>query len=124
VASVLLLLLHVPPPASLKPIVAPTQTCTTPLIAEGRGLTVIKNVEVQPATVYEILVEPVAAAVTTPDELPIVATDGLLLTQTPPDVASPKVVVPFTQSVLLPEIIAGAGFTVTTPVVVHPVPNE
>ena len=43
-----LLLVHVPPPASLKPIFDPVHTVLAPLIADGKGLTVTGNVAIQP----------------------------------------------------------------------------
>ena len=46
------------------------------------------------------------------------------LLHAPPVVASFKVVVDVAQIFGVPEIVAGVGFTVTTAVTVHPVPNE
>jgi hypothetical protein len=48
VATLVVLLLHVPPPASLSEVVEPTQTEGVPLIADGNGLTVTTRVAVQP----------------------------------------------------------------------------
>lgn len=57
--------------------------------------------------------------VTTPDDNPIVATPGLLLVHVPPVTASVSVVVPPMHIGAIPEI-AGAVFTVTIIVEVHP----
>jgi len=48
VAIAVLLLLHVPPPASVKVIGLPIHAVDGPEMAEGRGLTVIGIVRVQP----------------------------------------------------------------------------
>lgn len=58
---------------------------------------------------------------TNPDVEPIVAIPVLLLLHTPPAVASFKVVVPSTQTLVTPVIEDGKGFTVTTVVVRQPV---
>ena len=48
VATVVVLLLHVPPPTSLKVVVDPTHTDTVPVIEDGNGLTVTTVVAKQP----------------------------------------------------------------------------
>ena len=48
VAADVLLLLHVPPPASVNAVVEPAQTLAVPVIAEGRVLTVTTVVFWQP----------------------------------------------------------------------------
>ena len=98
-----LLLLHVPPVALLLTVaVAPAQSVALPpLIVPANGVvfTVIKAVSVAvphvPVTEYVIIATPVAAAVTTPAAL-IVAIDGLLLLQLPPDKVLLSVRVPDT----------------------------
>ena len=47
-AMVAALLLHVPPPASVKSVVEPTQTVDEPEIAGGIGFTVTGNVAIHP----------------------------------------------------------------------------
>jgi len=42
-----LLLIHVPPPASLSAVVSPTQTLAVPLIGAGSGVTEIVAVAIQ-----------------------------------------------------------------------------
>jgi hypothetical protein len=56
-----------------------------------------------------------------PDEMPIVATDGLLLVHVPPVVASCSVVIAPIQIDFAPEIVSGSGFTVNTATVAQPV---
>ena len=48
IATVVLLLLHVPPPASLNVVVKPEQTSSVPSIAVGKGSTVTMVVIIQP----------------------------------------------------------------------------
>ena len=48
VATVVVLLLHVPPPASLNVVVEPRHTDAVPVIDEGNGLTVTIVVAIQP----------------------------------------------------------------------------
>ena len=43
-----ILLLHVPPPASVNAVVSPTHTLSVPVIADGNGLTVTTDVVLQP----------------------------------------------------------------------------
>ena len=51
-ATAVLLLVHIPPPAVLPNIVvAPAHTCSVPLITEGAKFTIIVVVAVQPAAV-------------------------------------------------------------------------
>ena len=62
--------------------------------------------------------------VTNPEVAPIVATDGLLLVQEPPDVASAKVAVePIQYTAVEPPIAAGNGFTVNGLMSVQPEGN-
>ena len=69
-----------------------------------------------------MIVKPVAAPVTIPLAEPTVATTVLLLAHVPPP-PSLKVIAAPTQTVAGPEIAEGSGFTVTTVVVVQPVPK-
>jgi hypothetical protein len=62
--------------------------------------------------------------VTTPEEVPIVATAGLLLVHVPPGVASVSVMVVPRQTLDDPEMEAGDGLTVTTALTVQPLPSE
>ena len=50
VATDILLLIHVPPPASLRAVVRPAHTLVVPVIADGKGFTVISEVIIQPVT--------------------------------------------------------------------------
>lgn len=63
---------------------------------------------------------PEATPVTIP-EVPTVANAVLLLLQVPPLVASVSVVVDPAQTMAVPPMAAGSGFTVTIEVVIHPV---
>ena len=55
---------------------------------------------------------------------PTVAIGVALLVQVPPAVASVRVVVAPTQTIAVPNIVAGIGLIVTIAVLVQPVPNE
>jgi hypothetical protein len=90
----------------------PTQTPVGPVIAAGRGFTVIGVVVVQPVpgTVYVIVVVPATTPVNIPDDGPIVATAVALLVQVPPPVASLNVIVdPPSHAVDGPVIDGGTG---------------
>ena len=67
-----------------------------------------------------MIVVPAAMPVTTPLNGSIMAIDGALLLQPPPAVASVSGSVTPAQTVGLPEIFAGRGFTVTTMAAVQP----
>ena len=67
-----------------------------------------------------IVVDPSALPVTTPVPDPTDAVEGKALVQVPPPVRSVNVIVLKRHTVGDPEIAAGAAFTVTTVVVVHP----
>lgn len=69
-----------------------------------------------------MVVVPAATPDTTP-ELFIVATEVLLLLHVPPVVASLSEVVDPTQTLVVPSIAPGSGFTVTTVVLKHVVPK-
>jgi hypothetical protein len=85
VATLVLLLVHVPPPVLLVKVVElPTHMLVEPAIAAGLAVTVTVAVTRQPEIEYVIIEVPVA----TPQKLPvpaIVATAGLLLDQVPPE---------------------------------------
>ena len=70
-----------------------------------------------------MFVVPAAMPVTSPVLRPIVAASVLLLVQSPPAVASDKVVVSPAHTVSVPVITAGNGFTVTTVDVAQVVDN-
>ncbi len=48
VATVVLLLVHVPPPTSVSVVVKPMHTLAAPVIADGAGLTLATNVARHP----------------------------------------------------------------------------
>ena len=64
---------------------------------------------------------PTPTPVTTPDELPILAVVGLLLSHVPPGDASASVVFEPTHTFVTPPMAAGNGFTVKTTVALQPV---
>lgn len=66
---------------------------------------------------------PAVTPVTTPVPEPTVAL-ALLLLHVPPGVTSVNVIVAPSHKLPLPDIADGFAFTVTTALVVHPVPNE
>ena len=88
---------------------------------EGIGLTVNGVIAIQPVgKVYVILTVPAVMPDTTPEEEPTVATVVLLLVQLPPAEPSVNVVVWPIQTLAVPPIAAGNGFTVTGTKVLHP----
>jgi hypothetical protein len=120
-ATALLLLLQVPPPASVSTVVEPTQRFDGPDIADGSGFTVSTLVTRQPVdNVYEMVVVPADTPERKPVNKLMVATEVELLIHVPPP-ASVKEVFPPTQTAGEPDIGAGKGFTITTVVVIHPV---
>ena len=127
VATVVILLLHVPPGvASLNVVFAPTQIVVAPTIGAGSGFTTNDVVVIHPVpNVYVITVVPpgLAPPVTNPVLVPIVATAVRLLLHVPPGVPSLKVVVSPAHIVVLPDIAAGKGLTVTVTVLKQPVGN-
>jgi hypothetical protein len=66
------------------------------------------------------MVVPALIPLTTPVELPTVATAVLLLLHVPPPVAHESVVEPPAQALVVPVIAAGTEFTVRTAVDRHP----
>jgi hypothetical protein len=126
VAINVLLLLHVPPPASIRLVEDPAQAVGVPAIGLGNAFTVtIALIEHPPGAVYvmvAVLVNNTAPPVTTPVVNPTEAIVGLLLSQVPPVVASVKCVVSPEHTFKVPVIAAGAGFTVTIAVELQPVP--
>ena len=119
-----LLLAQVPPPASVRFMVEPTQTCVGPEIPVGLLLTVTVLVVKQPLpSVYVIIDVPDVAPVTMPVVPPIVACVVLLL-QVPPVGDEDNVVVDPMQTVAVPVITPGFGFTVTVSVTEQPVKVE
>jgi hypothetical protein len=116
--------LQIPPGVALvSKVDDPLQTLAVPPIAAGAALTVIVVVLKHPVgKVYVIVEVPAATEVTTP--VPeIKATLASLLLHIPPTLASNNVVVRPVHTVVVPVITAGVGFTVTTCVLVQPVPN-
>jgi len=124
-ATETLLLLHVPPAdVLLSVVVAPTHTTAVPVMEAGRGLTVKPVVVLHPVgSVYVIVTLPETRPLTMPLDDPIVATDGLLLVHVPPVLPSVKVTDEPAQTLLKPDIAAGAGLTVTTVSAVQPPDN-
>ncbi len=70
-----------------------------------------------------MVVVPIAMPETRPDETPIVATAVLLLAHVPPVTALVSVFDPPVQTVFMPVIAGGKGFTVTIIVDIQPVEN-
>ena len=81
---------------------------------DGNAFTVTVAFTAQPVpNVYDITDVPADTPVTTPPAL-IVATAGVALLQVPPAVASANTVVKPAQTLNVPVMTAGSGFTVTT----------
>jgi hypothetical protein len=127
VATDVLPLVHTPPPASVRVMVAPGHTTPGPDIGLGIGFTVSTvDVTQPPAVVYVMVVVaamplPVTSAFTTPDVDPIVATAVLELVHVPPVTPLVRVVVAPSHSAVVPLMAVGAGFTVTIFDAVQPV---
>ena len=123
-ATVVLLLLHVPPVvASVSVVVVPEQMVKVPEIGLGRGFTVTTEVVLQPNVVNVIdEVPPVPKPLTVP--VPVtVATPVLLLVQVPPPEASLSVVVAPSQTVSVPVIATGCELTLISITAVQPAGN-
>jgi hypothetical protein len=96
-------------------VVLPTHMANVPVMAAGKFTTVSAFVFAHPfVSVYVMLVDPPAIAVTLPERLPTVATPALLLVQTPPVGVLVKVSADPAQRLVLPVIADGAVFTVIT----------
>ena len=108
-------MLHEPPPTrSLSTVEEPTHTNAEPSIPDGDALTVTTTDAKHPEpTVYLIVVVPALTPLTTPVDDTTVATAVLELLQVPLP-SSLSVVVAPRQTVNVPIIPDGKGFTVTT----------
>jgi hypothetical protein len=105
VAIVASLLLHTPPPASLKAAGKPMQSAG-PVIAGGVAVTEKMSVFWQPAeTLYVMRAVPGANPITAPLPEAIVATVALLLIHVPPVVASDNVIVEPVHIAFWPDIV-------------------
>lgn len=123
VASVGLLVLHVPPPvASLSDVVNAWQTVAVPVMDDGLGFTVKTVVDVAHPfpRLYVIVAVPLVTGQVTPVDEPTVATDVAELVKVPPaGVALSVVQVPM-QVLPGPVMAPATGFTVTTAVALPP----
>jgi hypothetical protein len=110
VATAGFVLIQVPPRlASFSVENCPVQTAALPVIGATRLTTLNAMVELQPVIPVKLMVVvPVVMPVTMPD-VPIVATDGLLLLQVPTTVVSVRVTVEPAQTPLGPTIGPGAA---------------
>jgi len=124
VATVLLLLAHVPLPVrSVSNVAEPAHTDFVPPIAAGFGLTVNPNVLLQPViNVYDIVAVPALTPFTVPELT--AATAPFVLLHTPPPVLSVSRVENPAQILFVPPIAAGKGFTVTIIDARQPEPRE
>ena len=125
VATVVIVLLHVPPVvASVKLMVVPVHRLVGPVIDPGPAPTVTTVVAIQPApSEYVIVVVPIVPPVRIPVVRPIVATVVVLLVHVPPVTASLNVMVPPMHTPVGPRIDVGEGLTLITVVVQQPVGN-
>ena len=128
VAIEVLLLAHVPPPASLNKIVDPGQTLEGPTIRLGSTLTVTTELVVQPPGAVYIIIAVVVNTVLPPVTIPVVnptkAIVGLPELHVPPVVASDKCVLSPEQTLRVPEMADGVRFTVTITIAVQAAPIE
>lgn len=119
-------LAHVPPVTELlNVVVEPIQVAIVPVIAGGGGMTVTMPVTVHPVPEsLNVIVEvPAIFPVTIPEDEPMVATIVLLLVHVPEPDELLRTDVPPMQTFILPDIVAGEGFTVTVVTTLQPVLN-
>lgn len=124
VATVVTLLVHVPPDVVLLScVVAPAHIVVLPVMVVGNGFTVTVIDRLHPVGNASVItdVPPGALPVIIPVVVPIGATTGLLLLHVPPPVLSVSAMVDPTHTLVGPTITPGNGFTVTIVVVEHPV---
>jgi hypothetical protein len=114
VATPMLLLLHAPPlVASVSVVAEPTHTPVAPDTDAGDAITDVTAVAEQPVpSVYVITVVPAAIPLTAPVPEPMAAADGLLQLHVPPAVVLRNVTMAPVQTLELPAIAPGSGFTV------------
>lgn len=115
-------LVHTPPEGELPNVILPPiPTIDGPVIALGKGLTVITVVIEQPDdNVYVIVAVPKEAPVTKPLVRSTVATVGLLLIHVPPSALSNNVTDDPRQTICGPPIGPGVGRIVNVVTLVHP----
>lgn len=110
---------------SLSAVEDPIQTVVFPIMAEGKGLTVMLLLTEQPVgRMYIIFVVPGAAPDAMPEAGSIVAIDVPALLHVPPAEPSLSCEATPTQIVAGPVIAAGNGFTTTDTLVAQPRPSE
>lgn len=122
VATIMLPLVHDPPPNRLpRLVVCPRHALPGPVIGAS-GCTVYTAVAAQPVlSVYEMYVLPALMPFTTPDADPTVATPVIIAVHVPPGVALFSVVAYPWQTDEVPVIAAGTGYTETVRDAVQPV---
>lgn len=109
VATAVLPLLHVPPPASVSETVNPGHVIMVPVMAPGAGFTVtVVTVKHPVDNVYVITDVPAETPKTMPLPVPTVATPVLLLAQVPPPASVSAAVAPV-QTFAVPVIAPGNG---------------
>ena len=121
VATLVLLLVHVPPVVALISVVVfPWQTVVAPEMSEGKARTVTVVLDMQPdALVYCITAKPGLTPSNNPLDAPMVAMVGLRLAHVPPLRVLCNVVVALTQMVVVP-VMGAAAFTVMIVLVKQP----
>lgn len=127
VAIAVFALVHVPPATgSLNVVVLPIHVLFTPVMPGGGGTTVTIPAMVHPvpANLNVIVAVPPAIPVTMPEVGLTVATSVLPLAHVPEPDELLKVVVPPIQTVMIPEMAAGAGLMVTVVTTLQPVLNN
>ena len=122
VATAVLLLLQCPPVVtSLNAAVRPAQSTSGPVIFAGTGFTVTSVVFRHPvASEYVITAVPLPTPATIPEIEPILATAVLVLVHIPPPIASLRSISPPTQTLKVPVMVDGIGFTMKRVVVLQP----
>ncbi len=124
-ATVLSLLLHVPPADVLaNVVVAPTQTVGVPVTGAGIGYTVTTAVAIQPVAIVNVILDvPAAMPVTTPEDELTVAVATSLLLQVPAPEALDRAVVVDWHTDRLPVMGDGGLSTVTVVVATQSEPS-
>jgi len=122
-----LAVLHVPADVpSLRVVVNPAQTCTAPVIANGKGFIVTTAVTVHPVPrEYVTTAVPADTPITEPNDVKgtLAIVVGEMLHVPPPAPSPSRVVPPPAHACRLPVIAVGTVFTVIVVVVVQPVGN-
>jgi hypothetical protein len=113
---------HVPPAVvEIKGVVAPTHTALLPVIAAGVAFIVTTTFVLHaPAVIYVTLAVPADTPVSNPVVNPTLALPGNALTHVPPEISPVRVAVSPAHNIIVPLIVLGVPFTVTSTTLLQP----